>query len=113
MKRQLDLVVPLESKAMNVEAAGLVGILIYRMLVMQRIKGICDTCFREYSLELMIAGKNAQPDYCIRCFNRGSRHMVDEPMLKLREVARLREEGTRIKAQALFSKTQGSSSRKK
>lgn len=81
---------------------------------MNRIKkAVCDHCFRDYSLELMIVQKNDGPHLCIRCFNRGSRHMVDEPMLKLREVARVREEGTRLKIQALFSKTQGSSSRKK
>ena len=59
---------------MNVSLAALVGISIYRMLVMQPIKfGHCDHCFRRYLLELMIVAKNDGPHLCIKCFNKDTR----------------------------------------
>ena len=91
---------------MNADLVGHAGILILKTLVMQRIKSECDYCLREYSLELMIDG------YCIRCFNKGSRHVVDKPSLKVLEGTGLREKGTGLKFHTAFSKAQGSRSRK-
>lgn len=57
---------------MNARAAELVGISIYRMLIM-RSTSYCDHCSREYLLELMIFKKNHGMHLCLRCFNQDAR----------------------------------------